>query len=232
MHLPFGLRIGDPVTYSVRRRYLDRDLQAESGFLAGRVLEIGCGRQGRRGRFRPPGDRVARWIYLDRSAARTPHICGDAASLPIRASAFDTVVCLEVLEYLWEPALALTEIRRVLEPGGTLLLSTPFLHRVDAADDYWRFTEPALRRLLSESGFDVIRCLTQGGAFAAAVGVLRYAVASVRDGWFRRSLSVALRPFFAGLLGADAAAARRQPVLRTFTTGYLVIARRTTSERA
>lgn len=222
--------LGDPVTYSVRRRYLDRDLDTESGVLRGRVLEIGCGRLGRRGRFRPPSDGIDRWIYVDRDLARSPHICADAARLPIRASVFDTVVCLEVLEYVWEPASALTEIRRLLKPGGTLLLSTPFLHRVDAADDYWRFTEPALRRLLHESGFEVIRCLAQGSAFAVAVGVLRY-VASVQRIWITRALSIVLRPFFASLLGADSSTARRRPVLATFTTGYLVVARSTTLER-
>jgi SAM-dependent methyltransferase len=159
-----------------------------------------------------------------------PHICADAARLPVRAALFDTVVCLEVLEYVWEPLSVLTEFRRVLKPGGTLLLSTPFLHRVDASDDFWRFTEPALRRLLHESGFDVIRCVPQGSAFAVAASVLRYAV-SVQGAWVKRALSILLRPFFASLLGTDASTARRRPVLATFTTGYLVIARSVTPER-
>jgi SAM-dependent methyltransferase len=220
-----GLRLADPVTYSVRRRYLDRDLTAESGCLSGRVLEIGCGRSGRRGVFRPPTDGIRRWVYLDRDRARLPTVCADAVSLPFGEASFDTVVCLEVLEYVWQPAAVLTEVRRLLTPGGTLLLSTPFLHRADAPDDYWRFTEPALRRLLHESGFDVVRCVPQGSAYAVAASVLRYAV-SVQEDWRRRLLSVLLRPFFAALLTADAPAARRRPVLASFATGYLVIARR------
>ena len=225
------LSLGDPVTYSVRRRRLDCDLDAESGLLRGRVLEIGCGRLSRRGRFRPPSAAVSRWVYVDRDLARAPHICADAARMPIRDSAFDTVVCLEVLEYVWEPAAALAEMRRLLKPGGTLLLSTPFLHRVDADNDYWRFTEPALRRLLRESGFDVIRCVAQGSAFAVAANVLRYAV-SVQGAGMRRALSIVLRPFFAILLRSDSATASRRPVLATFTTGYLVVARRAAPLRA
>ena len=106
-----------------------------------------------------------------------------------------------------------------------LLLSTPFLHRVDTADDYWRFTEPGLRRLLDEAGFDVVRCTAQGRALAVLTSVLRFAV-SVQPSAMRRLLSIVLRPLFATLLSADPAAARRHPVLATFTTGYLLVARR------
>lgn len=226
-----GLKLGDPVTYSTRRQYLDRDLDREAGLLAGRVLEIGCGRTNRRGRFRPPPAAPGQWIYVDRDVARSPHICGDIGRLPIRNSVFDTVLCLEVLEYVWDPSAALAELRRLLKPGGTLLLSTPFLHRVDAADDYWRFTEPALRRMLGESGFEVMRCLPQGGAFAVIANVLRHAVSVQGDG-SRRLLSVLLRPVFAGLLGLDGPASRRRPVLGTYATGYLVIARRSPTEPA
>jgi SAM-dependent methyltransferase len=216
--------LSDPVTYSVRRRLLDRALEAERDVFTGRVLELGCGRLSRRGQFRPPVEGISRWFYVDRDVARAPHICADAGSLPLRASSFDTVVCLEVLEYVWNPALALSEMRRLLKPGGTLVLSTPFLHRMDTADDYWRFTEVALRRLLREAGFDVIRCAAQGNALAVAASVLRYAV-SVQAASVRRLLSVALRPLFGTLLKADPPAARRHPDLATFTTGYLVIAR-------
>ena len=215
------MRLGDPVTYSVRRQRLDRDLEGEAGILRGRVLEIGCGRLGRRGRFRPPNDGISKWVYVDRDLARVPHVCADAAHLPVRAAVFDTAVCLEVLEYVWDPASVLNEIKRLLKPGGMLLLSTPFLHRIDAVDDYWRFTEPALRRLLREAGFDVVQCVAQGSAFAVATSVLRYAV-SVQRTWIRRALSIALRPFFAGLLAADSSSARRRPALGTFTPGYVV----------
>jgi len=223
------MSLGDPITYSVRRRYLDRDLEAESPLLTGRVLEIGAGRSGRRGRFQPPTGSVTQWVYLDRDFARSPHICADATRLPIRSSAFDTVICLEVLEYVWTPLLALKEIHRLLRPGGTLLLSTPFLHRVDASDDYWRFTEPALRRLLHEAGFEVIRCLAQGRALAVATSVLRYVVSVQRQG-IKRVLSVVLRPLWGTLLWADPSMARGRPVLATFATGYLVVARSAAGE--
>lgn len=219
------MSLSDPVTYSVRRRHLDRDLETVRGLMTGRVLEIGWGRLGRRGRFEPPVV-AGRWVSVDRDRARAPHICADAAQLPVPTSAFDTVLCLEVLEYIWAPGTVLAEIRRVLAPGGTLILSTPLLHRTDTETDYWRFTEPALRRLLREAGFDVVQCVAQGHALGVAASILRYSV-SLERAWIRRVLSVVLRPVFGGLLRADAVSARRHAELSTFTTGYLVVARPT-----
>ena len=168
---------------------------------------------------------------MDRDAAREPHVRADAAALPLGRAAVDTVLCLEVLEYVWNPASVLAEFGRVLRPGGLLVLSTPFLHRADAADDYWRFTEPALRRLLNEAGFDVDRVLPQGHALAVAANVLRYAV-SVQRSRIRRALSVLLRPVFALFLRGDAPQSRRHAELGTFSTGYLVIAHNRGTGRA
>lgn len=45
----------------------------------------------------------------------------DASELPFEADSFDVVTCLEALEFLPRPAEALTEMIRVLRPGGLLL---------------------------------------------------------------------------------------------------------------
>lgn len=217
--------LGDPVTYSIRRQFLDRHLEGQSRLLTGRVLEIGAGRLGRRGRFRPPSDGVVHWTYLDRDIKRSPEICADVASLPIRDAVFDSVLCLEVLEYVWQPLQALKEMHRLLRPNGVLVVSTPFFHRTDTPDDYWRYTEPALRRLLRESGFEIVQCIAQGGALATAVGILRYVV-SVCGSGARRVLSIVLRPVFAALLTADSSMVRRHESLGAFATGYLVVARK------
>jgi len=50
---------------------------------------------------------------------------GDAGRLPFGDASFDAVICSEVLEHLPDVALALSEIDRVLKPGGKFALSVP-----------------------------------------------------------------------------------------------------------
>lgn len=45
--------------------------------------------------------------------------------LPFRAASFDTVVSFEVIEHLHDDRGFLTELRRLLRPGGTIAVSTP-----------------------------------------------------------------------------------------------------------
>ena len=50
---------------------------------------------------------------------------GDATNLPFADATFDLVVCFEVIEHVHSPETALSEIRRVLRPTGTAIVSTP-----------------------------------------------------------------------------------------------------------
>jgi len=211
--------------YSVRRRLLDADLEELRDHMNGRVLEIGNGRVGRRGRFRPPVEEVEMWIYLDLEDNRRPHVQADVERLPLEDAVFDTVVCLEVLEYVTRPQAALSEIRRVLKRGGKLILATPFLHRADTPHDYWRFTEYGLRYLLQQTGFDVVWLRAQGSALGVAVNILKYAIYAQPAGWRRRWLGYTARPVLSLLWRLDGPTARRLTVLATFSTGYLAMGR-------
>jgi SAM-dependent methyltransferase len=96
--------------------------------LAGRrILDLGCGK----GRFaRALGERGARVIGLDLSAAMLDEATGidrvlaSARRLPFGAASFDGVVAVEVFEHLPPRSLdqVCGEVRRVLRPGGTLVI--------------------------------------------------------------------------------------------------------------
>ena len=49
----------------------------------------------------------------------------DAAPRPAESAAYDTAVCTEVLEHLYDPGHALAEICRCLAPGGKLVVTVP-----------------------------------------------------------------------------------------------------------
>ncbi len=50
---------------------------------------------------------------------------GDALQLPFADGEFDRIVCSEVLEHIGNDVQAITELVRVLRPGGTLAVSVP-----------------------------------------------------------------------------------------------------------
>jgi ubiquinone/menaquinone biosynthesis C-methylase UbiE len=60
---------------------------------------------------------------------------GDVEHIPFDDNTFDAVVCLRVIEYLANDEQALSEIRRVLKPGGSAVVATPSavtpLHHMD-----------------------------------------------------------------------------------------------------
>jgi SAM-dependent methyltransferase len=101
----------------------------------GRVLDIGCAAGAE---FEPLIARGFQIFGLDYSpemlrmagqrfgASPDVHLCrGDAETLPFPDASFDQVVCLGVFEYLTTYDRSLKEIRRVLRPGGLVILSLP-----------------------------------------------------------------------------------------------------------
>jgi len=75
-------------------------------------------------------------------------IVASVYELPFVDNSFDTVLCISVLEHLTEPSRAVVEMQRVLKPGGTIIISVPFLFPIhESPNDYWRFTKYGLQHL-------------------------------------------------------------------------------------
>jgi len=78
-------------------------------------------------------------------------VVGSVYELPFEDEAFDLVLCMVVMEHLEDPKKAIEEMKRVLKPGGRILVSVPFLFPIhDAPGDYWRFTKYGLQILFKE----------------------------------------------------------------------------------
>jgi SAM-dependent methyltransferase len=158
-------RFLSPVFYAQHRIIAPIVLQ----FVQGKTIDIGSGTAP----FRPLlTHQVTSYDTLDVDDA-IPGLTfnRDVVDLsPIAEGTYDTALCLELLEHLPCPQVALGEIRRILRPDGILIASVPHLSRLhDEPCDYWRFTRYGLESLLAEAGFTVLRCERLGG-FATFVG--------------------------------------------------------------
>ncbi len=125
------------------------------------VLDVG----GRIQPYRPLlGDAEERYVAVDLRVTPLVNVVANAAELPFAAEQFDLVFCTQMLEYAPDPGVVITEMHRVLKPGGTLLLSVPSLALRDSEIDRWRFWPAGIRQLLAS--FAQVEMLPEGGSVA------------------------------------------------------------------
>jgi SAM-dependent methyltransferase len=130
------------------RYALDRWIAREGARLEGLVLNVGSGMD-----TQSFGRRVVR---LDRFAPAATVRADLGAALPFTDGAFDGAVCTEVLEHVANARHVLSELARVLRPGGRVIVSVPFVfHYHEDPRDVRRYTPDGLRAALEEAGFDV-----------------------------------------------------------------------------
>ena len=139
----------------------------------GVVLEAGCGEgygadllAGRAHRVLALDYDAAAIGHVGRRYPRVAAVRANLVALPVRDGVVDAVVALQVVEHLWDQARFLRECRRVLAPGGALLVSTPnrrtFSPGRDTPLNPFHTRELAaaeLAELLDEAGFAEVAVL-------------------------------------------------------------------------
>jgi SAM-dependent methyltransferase len=130
-----------------------------------------------------------------------PDVFGEAQSLPIKSGAIHTVLLIDVLEHLTNHSGVLSEIRRVLKPGGTVIMKVPFLYPLhDEPRDYRRFTVHGLKEMAESSGFSIVNCKPIGHPVETAVLLGNLALSKTAVGWMKARNPAALVVLFAPIL--------------------------------
>jgi SAM-dependent methyltransferase len=152
----------------------------------GRALDVGCGTGGN-----------LRWIErrlpavgLDlsplalayaRRRVVSPLVRGTLSSLPFRSARFELVTCTDVLyhERVADDAAALREIRRVLRPGGLLVVNVPAFDSLRSAHDRAmhtarRYSRSRLKRLILEAGLRPVRVVYWNGLLLPPAALIRW----------------------------------------------------------
>jgi SAM-dependent methyltransferase len=87
-------------------------------------------------------------------------------SLNFDDESFNTVLLTDVLEHIYKPHILLSEIYRVLKPGGRVIIAVPFLYHVhEEPHDYHRYTQYALERMCQDAGLEILELEAYGGYF-------------------------------------------------------------------
>ena len=122
------------------------------------VLDVWCG-------SRPYDDLLpagARCIGLD--VEGNPYGVADLVSndlLPFDDASFDLVMCVQSFHYMDDPGAVVTEMARVLRPGGSALVSSVLGYEYDRRQFEARYTEHQLRRLFE--GWEDVQVREDGG---------------------------------------------------------------------
>lgn len=180
-----ALRLRDSVVSSVR---------AAAGTAKPRLLDLGCGDMP----YRPLVlDALASYegIDLPGNPHARYHLTPDGPSTAPSASA-DLVLSTQVLEHVRDVPAYLAEARRLLAPGGKLLLTThgAWVYHADP-HDYWRWTAEGLRTVLQDQGFRV-------DSLTGLLGLMPLGLQTFQDGlvrklprWTRSTMCLAFQQF-------------------------------------
>ncbi len=90
----------------------------------GTALDLGSADGPSAAWFRDAADRVAS-LDIDPRGLGSDGVCGSALQLPFADGTFDAVAAFDVIEHCAPEADALSEVHRVLRPGGRFLMSVP-----------------------------------------------------------------------------------------------------------
>jgi 2-polyprenyl-3-methyl-5-hydroxy-6-metoxy-1,4-benzoquinol methylase len=197
--LPEGL---EPAHFALRLRFLLECVRDRVGS-GPRVLDVGCGE----GRFAAELMRAGAHVVavdvaeeaLRRARSRHPEL--DARLVPIDGpweledASFDLVWAGETIEHVADTAALLSELRRVLRSGGSLVASTPahgrlsrarlalspraFAQHFDPLGEHLRFYDRrTLSGLLDGFGFEQIEVRGAGGVPGVRPLLLAHAIRS------------------------------------------------------
>jgi len=145
--------------FFLARRGLYNAMREYAPLLHGRLLDVGCGTKP----YRDLCQQATHYIGVElgkqeNRAHKAADIFYDGNVLPFADATFDSILCNQVLEHIFEPTMFLNEIHRVLKPGGILLLTVPFVwDEHEKPYDYARYSSYGLVYLLNHSGFVIQR---------------------------------------------------------------------------
>lgn len=144
--------------YFFSRKRLYEIVSNYSHYMTGKCMDFGCGIQPYRKLFS-----VDEYIgvEIETENKRKGITYYDGYKLPFADEEFDSVISSEVFEHVVNIEDIVIELNRVLKPGGTMLVTAPFVYPKHCEPyDYKRYTLRGLENLLCNAGFECVESKT------------------------------------------------------------------------
>lgn len=149
-----------------RRRLVLQELALRTGSHPGPILDLGCGTGGMLPYLRQFDTAVGLDSAPEAALAcrkrEMPFVHGWGSDLPFRDEAFGIITALDVIEHVNDDRSMLAEMRRVLKPGGLLVITVPayqFLwSQHDEANHHQRrYARGGLASLVEGGGLEMLK---------------------------------------------------------------------------
>jgi SAM-dependent methyltransferase len=155
------------------RRGLYTSILKFSPKIDGRVLDFGCGTKPYESVF----INAKSYLGVDIKVSGNKHkdkvdYFYDGKILPFPDNSFDSIVCFEVLEHVFNIDQVCSEMLRVLKPDGLLLITIPFAwEEHEIPYDFARYSSYGIMHILKRNNFQIIE-LKKTTTHVQAVGQL------------------------------------------------------------
>ncbi len=170
----------------------------------GLVLDIGAGEMALKAHLPSGCDYLSLDYYVTATGwyKTRPSVFGDGQQLPVISDSVDTVFLLDVLEHLPRPDACVAEARRVLRPGGSLVIQVPFLYPLhDEPYDFHRWTRHGLQAMAERHGFSSDMAASAGHPLETSALLMNLALSKTALNWARtRNPLVLLAPLLVLLI--------------------------------
>ncbi|MBT5717039.1 MAG: methyltransferase domain-containing protein [Opitutae bacterium] len=143
----FGFNLGTPID----RYYIENFVSKHDNLIQGEVLEIGEDSYTSKYAI---NDFNLNILHVDKKEGCLHADLESGQGIP--ESAFDCIILTQTLPFLFDVKSAVSNVHRMLKPGGTVLATNPCISQISRFDmdrwgDFWRFTSLSLRKLFEIS---------------------------------------------------------------------------------
>ena len=193
---PHWLFLVHPFYFS--RRNLFKFYKKYSQKLGGNLIDIGCGNKPYKNLFKHCKSYIG--LEIESENKNSADFTYDGKNFPFEDETFDSAVCSEVLEHVFEPNQFLKEVNRVLKKNGLIILTLPFFwDEHEQPYDYARYTSFGLKYILEKENFEILEQVKIGNDLSIITQLLNcyiYKKLYENKNFILKSLSLIFFSFF------------------------------------